>query len=555
MRSDLQLIRMGLGDPEFSVLRRQEDREAGVYFRCYRVSLTSQRYRGFPDEWQFAVHSQPESKTTPLRRDEILDEARALVQKMLPSESPAHLQHPLVLISDDPDVMLSDALRYRDKKVFFIDALRLQSGPPPEGQSLRFTPLVAAVRNKLNNDELSKLLFLPYENPGRPATGWRFFGRRSEVDKLVNSSANYFVLGVRRIGKTSLLQEAARRLRKQGRNVIFVPCQNRQRPAEVIDALLRELDASKLYQLTRRGIQITEVLGDTLLSNVLRQMVRDNPGTVLIFDEMGNAINNNPKDDWLFAGTLRDYSQSHDLRIIMSGWQEFTLKWGQFEGPFVNFGSTIRLRGFDNAEVEEFVVDALGAWGQVRDKHELRRLVTSYVGRHPFLLLYFGSALFNRLLDERNSETDVLELAKKLLTDELQTTFADVVQEVFYTNMASRILRYVFLRRCVEAEREQSQLAEADISEEWVGRVLAELGHPKNMDERRSILEQLEMHGLVEPRSERRDRYHIVAPVVYNCIQQMYGAENELELLRGEIRDNPEPWPQPARMEPHAGAL
>lgn len=580
MRNDLQLIRMSLGDPDFNDLHRQEDREIGPYFRCYRVSLRGHRYRGFPDEWQFAMHSQPENRITPALRDEILDEARVLIKTSFPSDfsegsvrgsqagreagvhgapwgpRAARRYHPLVFVSDNQDVMLSDALRYRDKMVFFIDAPRLQPNPSQEGQSLRFTPLVAAVRNKLNNDELSKLLFVPYEEPGQPATGWRFFGRRSEVDKLVNTATNYFVLGVRRIGKTSLLHEAARRLKKQGRNVIFVPCQNRHNPAEVIDALLRELDASKLYQVTRRGIQITEHLGDTLLSNVLRQLVRDHPGTVLIFDEIGNAITKNPKDDWVFAGTLRDYSQAYDLRIIMSGWQEFTLKWGEFEGPFVNFGSIIRLRGFVNAEVEEFVVDALSAWGQVRDKDALRRLVTSNVGRHPFLLRYFGFALFNRLLDGRTQGTDVLELAKNLLTDQLQSTFAEAVQEVFYLNMPSRLLRYLFLRRCSEVVKEQKRLTEADISEGWIGEVLAELGYRRNMDQQRSILEQLEMHGLAEPSDQQqlRNRYSIVAPVIYNCIDQMYGVENELELLRSEIQDNPEPWPQPSGVT-HVGAF
>lgn len=539
MRTDAQLIQLTVGDPDFAEFDREPQHDEGS-FRYYRVTLRGPRYRGFPDEWQFAVHSQPEKRGERAGQEQVLEEARQLVQKLVGSDSAQ--EPPLVLISDDPDVSLSNRLRYQDKKVFFIDEARLRPGRP-EMQTLRFTPLVAAVRNKLNADELSTLLFVPYEEPGQPAKGWRFFGRKGELDKLVNSSGNFFVLGVRRIGKTSLLQEAARRLKKQGRKVVFIPCQNRRTPPEVIDALLRELDASTMYQVSRRAKQVTEHLGDSILSNVLRQLVRDHPGTVLIFDEVGNAINENPKDDWLFAGTLREYSQNYDLRVIMSGWQEFTLKWGEFEGPFVNFGSSIRLRGFEDAEVEEFVIDALGAWGHVSDKRALRRLVTSRVGRHPLLLLYFGSALFHRLLDERAGDRDVLEIANTLLTVELQETFASAVAEVFYSNMPSRILRYLFLLRCHEAETAQQRVMDAEVSIEWIDEALTRIGYSSSSDQRRMMLEDLEMHGLVEPTGNMRVQYKIVAPVIYDCIHQMYGAEAEIELLRAELRRYPERLP------------
>ena len=52
----------------------------------------------------------------------------------------------------------------------------------------------------------------PYES-SRPVFGSRFFGRDGEINRIMNHpDRSYLLLGLRRVGKTSLLKEVRRRL-------------------------------------------------------------------------------------------------------------------------------------------------------------------------------------------------------------------------------------------------------------------------------------------------------------------------------------------------------
>jgi hypothetical protein len=58
----------------------------------------------------------------------------------------------------------------------------------------------------------------PYET-SRPVTGEQFFGRESEVRTLLsNEHTSYLIVGNRRMGKTSLMREASRRLRQHAKH-------------------------------------------------------------------------------------------------------------------------------------------------------------------------------------------------------------------------------------------------------------------------------------------------------------------------------------------------
>ena len=93
---------------------------------------------------------------------------------------------------------------------------------------------------------------------------------------------------------------------------------------------------------------------------------------VLVLDELGNVITKRRQDDWTIIGILREYSQSGSIRLIMSGFQEFFLKQRtEFEGPFVNFATPLRLGGFSNAEIEEFIPRPLDIWGQISRRSEM----------------------------------------------------------------------------------------------------------------------------------------------------------------------------------------
>ncbi|MEZ4613924.1 MAG: hypothetical protein R2867_00215 [Caldilineaceae bacterium] len=63
--------------------------------------------------------------------------------------------------------------------------------------------------NRLSQ-QVSLSVLSPYET-SKPVTGSRFFGREAEVRRIISSDANFAIMGIRRIGKTSLLKEIGER--------------------------------------------------------------------------------------------------------------------------------------------------------------------------------------------------------------------------------------------------------------------------------------------------------------------------------------------------------
>jgi len=360
--------------------------------------------------------------------------------------------------------------------------------------------------------------------------GWRFFGRDGELEHLVESDSNYFVVGPRRVGKTSLLQETKRLLESKGVRVFLIACQDKDEPSQVVEEILRTLDARSVVTAKRRA----HLLDESMLPSVLKTVTRKHRKVVLILDELGNAIRKRDRDPWLFMGALREYSQSGNLRIIMSGWQQIYRKQGEFDSPFVNFAAVLPLRGFKDKEIRECLIDPLSLWGTIRDREALRQRVTSSIGRQPFLLQYFGAALFARILEDGSEDIDTL--AERLLEEDALDVFLDAVEEIFFRFMPSPLQRYLFLRCCREAELVGTPLHSTEITDTWIRDALSDLGYPSTHDQRREVLEALELRGLTAPIGHQMRRHHIAAPIVYRCVKESNEPIDELiDILAEEI--------------------
>src|SRR5262245_38943633 len=78
-------------------------------------------------------------------------------------------------------------------------------------------------------------------------------------------------------------------------------------------------------------------------------------------------------------------------------------------------------------------------------------LIFSVVGGHPLLLQYFCAVMFERIVEAKGK--DILVTAQEVLRRDLVGTFAEPVEEIFFRNTPP-LLRYLFLRRCKDADRE-----------------------------------------------------------------------------------------------------
>ncbi len=95
----------------------------------------------------------------------------------------------------------------------------------------------------------------PYQI-GAPVEGSGFFGRKNELGRVLRQpDTSIVILGVRRIGKTSLLKEIKRRMLAQGddpNRIIWLDCSTLTGPTQFVQEVVRHLNIRELPHLVNR---------------------------------------------------------------------------------------------------------------------------------------------------------------------------------------------------------------------------------------------------------------------------------------------------------------
>lgn len=504
MRSSETIIKTAIGDAnyeDFIFINEYEDH----FIEVYRINFCDTSYLGLISPWYFGIIRQRSSASE--KSSDRLQLIKHFIENHLSNN-----RNPLILISDDTSVRLSDKLYYQGKLVFFIDRENLKS-IKKQTKSISHSPFIMSVRKKLNSKDISSLIFTPYK-PSKPAIGWRFFGRKNEISKLTNSDESFFVVGARRIGKTSLLMETERILKKQGRKVYRVDVQHLNTARKVVEAIITTISPKEKASAIRRK----KVLGENLLTSALKTINRRNERVTIILDELGNVVRKYANDDWGVIGQLREYSHTHNLQIIMSGFQEFFIKqMDDFSGPFINFADVIRLKAFNDDEIEQTIIEPLQIWGRIKNKNEMLKRIIADVGRQPYLLQYLGRELFSRLF--RRGARYVDNILDELLNIKNIGIFRPPVEELFF-RMGSASQRYVFLKYCRENDIHNRPIADGEINDSWLKSSFKEIDIESNLNGRRLLLERLEVHGLTESVYNNPSRQKICTPIIYNYLRE-----------------------------------
>jgi hypothetical protein len=445
----------------------------------------------------------------------VIEEAKGLVDALGPSSL-------LFLISAESSVHLNDQVGTMKKHVFCLDAQNIPQGEPIATDVMQ-SPMVLALRRKGLSRDSFVFVFSPYQR-GRPVQGWRFFGRKREVRAVIDSNANLIIVGPRRMGKTSLMQEAARILRQRKESVYYVNVQDCRRAQDVVSQILQAISSRERERAVRHG----RALDERPLSIALREMTSRRNRVTLLLDELGNVIRNLDDEGWAFLGTLRKYSQEGSLKIGISCFQEaFIRQVNEFTGPLVNFGTTLRLEPFSDADIEDLVFGPLEIWRPLSasDRRELKAIVTSTVGHHPYFIQFFCEELFTRQMEE--DRNPLIDIAKTIVRRDLGSCFSDPVEQVFI-RLPSALLKYLFLLRCHQADKAAMDISKAEIDDDWLLGTLKDCGYSAKFSARRTILEGLEIHGLCSAVSLNRTRQRVSVPIVYRLLQKVESPVAEL---------------------------
>ena len=263
---------------------------------------------------------------------------------------------------------------------------------------------------------------------GQWVRGERFYGRGLQIAEILDGHRNWlWLLGTRRVGKTSLLKQLEHLTADSppgGYFPVFWDLQGAESPEEMHrdfhDALL---DTEE--RLERLGIGLTDVTADDLFSSLglLRRRLRAKRRKVLLLcDEVEELIQLGAKDPALLRKLRRAMQSREDIRSVLASSVRLWALAEQKEdtSPFLHgFTPPVYLDTLTDDEARALIRQVqLSPEARPRFDDEVVEIIRERCGNHPYLI---------QLLCKRYLELgDLTDAFDEVATDSMVSFFFSV---------------------------------------------------------------------------------------------------------------------------------
>jgi len=348
----------------------------------------------------------------------------------------------MVLINGD-GTELKAHLAGRSSRFFFVDEA--------DQQEILIAASFTYAMQKHFCEQMPISSLAPYEC-GEVVEGARFFGRKKEINDIIrHHAANFAVIGVRRIGKTSLLRESMRLMLEQGENpqrIVWLGCSTIHSPAQFVEEIVHILNIRELPRL--KNIQ------ESLFSfpDFLKRMAKMHGGKITIFLDEADEFLIWARD--MLLPTLRDSMTSGACRYIVSGFQTLLSEWADDKSPLYWAFRPINLGPFERGDVEEIVLlPARSLHLRIEDESSFIARLHADTRGHPYLIQFCLGELM-KLLERKGSRVVSIGQLDDILTSD---AFKALLLNSFMRNIAIRdkLLVYALLKTIAVDKDEYTQ--------------------------------------------------------------------------------------------------
>lgn len=304
-----------------------------------------------------------------------------------------------ILVVQGPGEELKEQLRAAYQPLLVLDEADIRSIRESRRPSSELLDRLAP--------QLDLSLLTPYET-SKPVTGSRFFGREFEVRRILQTSdSNFAIMGIRRIGKTSLMREIERQLKEQAQDaeseeslerIIFMDCSAIASPNNFIQEVVRKLRPQELTRLSSKQYPI-------FFPDFLQRMSQRYGGAIVFFlDEFDKVLTWHYEDDALLNALRASSNQGHS-RYIVGGFREVMRAFSDLDSPLYNFARPIRLKEFSREQAAAMILGPLERLGvQFERRNDVVNRVFDETAGQPNLIQFYCSILVERL-DREGSRT------------------------------------------------------------------------------------------------------------------------------------------------------
>jgi AAA domain len=373
--------------------------------------------------------------------------------------------------------------------------------------------------------QLDLSLLTPYET-SKPVTGSRFFGREFEVRRILQGGdSNFAIMGIRRIGKTSLMREIERQLKEQAhesgdeeavQRIIFMDCSSLSSPGSFVQEVVRKLRPQELARLNSKQFPI-------FFPDFLERMSQRYGGPLVFFlDEFDQVLTwHNNGDNLLNA--LRASSNVGHSRYVVGGFREVMRAFSDLESPLYNFARPIRLKEFSREQTAAMVLGPLENLGVHFDRRNdvVNRIFDETAGQ-PNLIQFYCSILVEQL-DQQRTRSISPESLFSVYTDE---DFRAFVLSTFMDNTTHLEKAIVF---AVAADGEAT--AEHPFGVETIDKRLETRGLEVPLSDLDMACRNLEMAGTFTSRGRL---YRFATPVFPQMLRENYDVDYLFRKIQSE---------------------
>ena len=241
----------------------------------------------------------------------------------------------------------------------------------------------------------------PYETRA-PVTGSRFFGREYEVSRLLgNPDTNHAILGIRRIGKTSLLRETERILMEDQdpASVVYLECSDLLTTDDYIREVVRKLNPRELPRIHLQKYVF-------FFPDFLERMSRAQKSKIIfLLDEVDNLVIMQ-RGNWELFTMLRASANKGACQYILAGFREAMREQYLLDSPFYNFAQEIRLSEFTRRQAHDLIVTPMeNLRVRIKNKDEVVGRIYEETAGQPNLIQYYCMILLRRL--DRSGEREI----------------------------------------------------------------------------------------------------------------------------------------------------
>jgi hypothetical protein len=239
----------------------------------------------------------------------------------------------------------------------------------------------------------------PYET-SRTVTGNRFFGRRAYLNKILqHPKTNFIIMGIRRIGKSSLLREVQRQLdlsdpvREGQQRRVYVDCSVFQSEDDFYHDIIAQLSPPDMKRFERQS------QSQRFKSQMFHYLAGQQGGQITyLLDEVDGLLTGLGGRYDLFEAMRRASAKDSDARFVVAGFRQLRQLAETIDSPLFHFGEILTLKPLDRDEVREMVVDPLERLRvKLESRDEIAQRIYRETAGQPNLVQYYCRTLLEQI--------------------------------------------------------------------------------------------------------------------------------------------------------------